>query len=184
MEQPGNASSTSEMVDRNDQTIDNIRITDVQPLLEVYTQTQPRSTDCNYLDVDVDRYEIDGSYEQVFIGARELSTDKLPDQAQTWVNRYLRYTHGYGVTMSHVNQITAQGQPRYMIKDIPPAGLLDITRPQIYFGEGKYPNVIANSKVEEYDYPSGDENVSSRVDADTGVSMSMFNRIKIGRAHV
>lgn len=177
MEHPGNESLSREMVERNKQTIDNIRINDVLPLFEVYNQTETFRTYYNYHDIDVDRYEIDGSYEQVFIGARELSTDNLPDQAQTWVNRYLRYTHGYGVTMSHVNQITGQGQPKYMIKDIPPEGVIDVTRPQIYFGEGKYPNVIANSKIEEFDYPLGDENVSSRFEADTGIAMSMFNRI-------
>src|SRR5690625_1178352 len=176
MEHPGNESLSREMVERNKQTIDNIRINDVLPLFEVYNQTETFRTYYNYHDIDVDRYEIDGSYEQVFIGARELSTDNLPDQAQTWVNRYLRYTHGYGVTMSHVNQITGQGQPKYMIKDIPPEGVIDVTRPQIYFGEGKYPNVIANSKIEEFDYPLGDENVSSRFEADTGIAMSMFNR--------
>src|SRR5690625_3129827 len=153
---PGKETIKKEMVQRNKQTIDNIRINDVQPLLEVYNQKETIRTYYQYQDVDVDRYKIDGSYEQVFIGARELSTDNLPDQAQTWVNRYLRYTHGYGVTMSHVNQITSQGQPRYMIKDIPPEGVIDVTRPQIYFGEGKYPNVIAISKIEEFDYSSVD----------------------------
>src|SRR5690625_3354587 len=179
-EHPGNESLDKEMVERNKQTIDNIRINDVQPLLEVYNQKETIRTYYHYQDVDVGRYKIDGAYEQVFIGARELSIDNLPDQAQTWVNRYLRYTHGYGVTMSHVNQITSQGQPRYMIKDIPPEGVIDVTRPQIYFGEGTYPNVIANSKIEEFDYPSGDENVSSSFEADTGIAMNMFNRILFG----
>src|SRR5699024_8192723 len=91
-----------------------------------------------------------------------------------------RYTHGYGVTMSHVNQITSQGQPRYMIKDIPPEGVIDVTRPQIYCGEGKYPNVIANSKIEEFDYPSGDENVSSSFEAYKCIAMNMLNRILFG----
>lgn len=177
MEHPGNESLDQEMVERNRKTIDNIRINDVLPLLEVYNQKETFRTYYEYKDVDIDRYKIDGAYEQVFIGARELSTDNLPAQAQTWVNRYLRYTHGYGVTMSHVNEITAQGQPEYMIKDIPPEGVIDITRPQIYFGEGAYPNVIANSKVEEFDYPSGKENESTRFDADTGIPMTKLNRL-------
>src|SRR5690625_5530932 len=75
--------------------------------------------------MDIDRYDINGKYEQVFIGARELSTDDLPDQAQTWVNKNLRYTHGYGVAMSHVNEITKQGQPEYILKNIPSEGEID-----------------------------------------------------------
>lgn len=177
MAHPGNESLSAEMIERNQKTIDNIRINDVRPLMEVYNQKETFRTYYDYLDVDVDRYEVDGSYEQVFIGARELSTESLPAQAQTWVNRYLRYTHGYGVTMSHVNKITSQGQPEYMIKNIPPEGVIDVERPQIYFGEGFYPNVIANSKVDEFDYPAGEENVPTRFDADTGIPMTTFNRL-------
>src|SRR5699024_3782842 len=120
--------------------------------------------------------EIDGNYEQVFIGTRELSTGDLPEQAKTWVNRTLRYTHGYGVSMSHVNQVTSQGQPEYLVKNIPPEGTIDITRPQIYFGEEPYPNVIVNSKVDEFDYPTGEENESHRFEADSGIPLTGFKR--------
>lgn len=176
-EHPGNDSLDEDMVERNKQTIDNIRINDVLPLLEVYNSRDTIRSYYNFHDVDVDRYEIDGDYEQVFIGTRELDTDNLPEQAQTWVNRYLRYTHGYGVVMSHVNDVTSQGQPEYMIKDIPPTGTIDIERPQIYFGEADFPNVIANSKVDEFDYPAGQENMSTRFDADAGIPMTRFNRL-------
>ncbi|HLS36249.1 MAG TPA: UPF0182 family protein, partial [Bacillota bacterium] len=173
---PGNESLDKEMVDRNRQTIDNIRINDTLPLLEVYNSRDTIRTYYNFHDVDVDRYEIDGEYEQVFIGARELNVDNLQETAQTWVNRYLRYTHGYGVVMSHVNDVTAQGQPEYMIKDIPPEGVIDVERPQIYFGEGYFPNVIGNSKYDEFDYPQEGDNVSTKFDADTGIDMTPLNR--------
>nr|WP_246569916.1 UPF0182 family protein [Lentibacillus saliphilus] len=176
MEHPSESTLNQEMVDRNVDTIDNIRVNDVRPLLEVYNQLQTIRTYYNFHDVDIDRYEIDGNYEQVFIGARELSMNNLPDQAQTWVNRYLRYTHGYGVAMSHVNEVTPQGQPKYMMEDIPPKGIMDIERPQIYFGEEDYPNVIVKSKVDEFDYPSGGENVSSRFEADSGIPLKGINR--------
>src|SRR5699024_6451828 len=127
--------------------------------------------------MDIDRYEIDGNYEQVFISARELSTDDLPSQAKTWVNRKLRYTHGYGVAMSHVNKVTKQGQPEYMIKNIPSEGILDVTRPQIYFGEEPYPNVIVNTKVDEFDYPTGDENETNRFEEKTGIPLKGINRL-------
>ncbi|WP_010529181.1 UPF0182 family protein [Lentibacillus jeotgali] len=176
-EHPGNNSLDAEMVERNSGTIDNVRMNDVRPLLDVYNQVQTFRTYYEFNDVDVDRYQIDGEYEQVFLGARELDTSDLPDQAKTWVNHNLRYTHGYGVTMSHVNKVTAQGQPEYMLKDIPPEGVMDISRPQVYFGEENSPNVITNSAVEEFDYPSGDENVNTEYEADKGIQLSGINRL-------
>ncbi|MEW9677115.1 UPF0182 family protein [Lentibacillus sp. L22] len=176
-EHPGNYSLNEDMVERNKQTLDNVRMNDSRPLLEVYNQLQTFRTYYKFNNVDIDRYKIDGDYEQVFLGARELSTDDLPDQSKTWVNRYLRYTHGYGVAMSHVNQVTEQGQPKYMMKDLPPKGVLDIKRPQIYFGEESYQNVIVNSKVDEFDYPTGDDNAETRYDADTGIPMKGIKRL-------
>src|SRR5699024_12654990 len=85
--------------------------------------------------MDIDRYKVDGEYQQVFVGARELSTDDLPEQAQTWVNKNLRYTHGHGVAMSHVNKTTKEGQQEYMLQKIPVEGDIDVTRPQISFVE-------------------------------------------------
>jgi len=173
---PGNESLDQAMIERNKKTIDNIRINDTLPLLEVYNSRDTIRTYYNFHDVDVDRYKINGDYEQVFIGARELNVDNLQETAQTWVNRYLRYTHGYGVVMSHVNDVTAQGQPQYMVKDIPPQGMIDVTKPQIYFGEGHFPNVIGNSKYDEFDYPQEGENVSTKFDANTGIDMTPLNR--------
>src|SRR5699024_6645699 len=122
---PGNDSRDEKMVERHKKTVENIRVNDTRPLLEVYNQKQTIRTYYKFNDVDIDRYKINGDYEQVFIGARELRMDDLPEQAQTWVNRYLPYTHGYGVAMSHVNDVTKTGQPEYMINDIPPEGILD-----------------------------------------------------------
>src|SRR5699024_6350301 len=114
---------------------------------------------------------------QVFIGARELSTVDLPEQAQTWVNKNLRYTHGYGVSMSHVNKVTSQGQPEYMLRNIPVEGEIEVTRPQVYFGEEPYLNVIVKSKVDEFDYPTGEENETNRYEADSGIPLQGFNRL-------
>lgn len=176
-EHPGNYSLTREMIERNQLTIDNVRLNDARPLLDIYNQLQTFRTYYKFNDMDIDRYKIDGDYEQVFIGARELSTEDLPSQAQTWVNRKLRYTHGYGVAMSHVNKVTSQGQPEYMIKNIPSEGTIEVTRPQIYFGEEPYPNVIVNTKVDEFDYPTGDENVTNRYEAKTGIPLQGINRL-------
>ncbi|ALX49312.1 UPF0182 family protein [Lentibacillus amyloliquefaciens] len=176
-EHPADGTLTADMVERNQGTIDNVRMNDVRPLLDVYNQVQTFRTYYEFNDVDVDRYQVDGNYEQVFLGARELDTSSLPDQAQTWVNQNLRYTHGYGVAMSHVNQVTAQGQPEYMLQDVPPEGVMDVNRPQIYFGENNAPNVITNSEVDEFDYPDGDSNASNRYKAETGIPLTGINRL-------
>jgi hypothetical protein len=177
-EHPANSSLDADMIERNRQTIDNIRINDSRPLLDIYNQLQTFRTYYQFNDIDIDRYEIDGEYHQVFMGARELSTEDLPEQAHTWVNRTLRYTHGYGVAMSHVNEVTEQGQPQYMLSNLPPQGALEITRPQIYFGEqNDYENVIVNTEVDEFDYPSGEENMSYRYQDDEGIPMTFLNRL-------
>src|SRR5699024_5398410 len=175
-ESPGDATLTEKMVERNELTLDNVRLNDSRPLLDIYNQLQTFRTYYQFNDMDIDRYEIDGEYEQVFIGARELSTKDLPEQAQTWVNKNLRYTHGYGVAMSHVNKVTSQGQPEYMLRNIPVEGQVEVTQPQIYFGEEDYPNIITNSKVDEFDYPTGDENATNRYEADLGIPLKGWNK--------
>lgn len=175
-ENPGNATLDEAMIERNELTLNNVRLNDSRPLLDIYNQLQTFRTYYQFNDMDIDRYKIDGKYEQVFIGARELSTDDLPDQAKTWVNKNLRYTHGYGVAMSHVNKVTKQGQPEYLMKNVPSEGVMDITRPQIYFGEEPYPNVIVNTKVDEFDYPTGDENETNRYEADKGIPLKGYKK--------
>lgn len=177
-EHPGNQDSLDEeMVERNELTLNNVRLNDARPLLDIYNQLQTFRTYYRFMDIDMDRYEIDGEYQQVFIGTRELDTANLPEQAQTWVNRTLRYTHGYGIAMSQVNEVTSQGQPEYIVKNLPPEGNVDIERPQVYFGEMEYPNVIVNSDVDEFDYPSGEENMTNRYEADKGIQLSGINRL-------
>lgn len=175
-EHPGDYSLTKEMVERNKLTLNNVRLNDSRPLLDIYNQLQTFRSYYKFNDMDIDRYKINGNYEQVFIGARELSTEDLPSQAQTWVNRKLRYTHGYGIAMSHVNKVTSQGQPQYMMKNLPAEGEFDISREQIYFGEEPYPNVIVNSKVDEFDYPTGDQNETNRFEERTGIPLEGLNR--------
>ena len=176
-ESPGNATLDEDMIERNELTLNNVRLNDSRPLLDIYNQLQTFRTYYKFNDMDIDRYKIDGNYEQVFVGARELSTEDLPDQAQTWVNKKLRYTHGYGLAMSHVNKVTKQGQPEYLMKNVPSEGALDIKRPQIYFGEEPYPNVIVNSKVDEFDYPTGEENETNRYEEkDAGIPLKGYKK--------
>lgn len=171
-----NDSLSREMLARNRETISNIRINDARPLIEVYNQLQTFRPYYNFQDVDIDRYEIDGKYQQVFISARELTQENLPSRAQTWVNKHLRYTHGYGVAISNVNEITSEGQPKYIVKDLPPSGSIEVKRPQIYFGENNYRSVIVNTKIDEFDFPDQEESATHRFEEKSGIPLTGLNR--------
>ena len=60
-------------------------------------------------DVDIDRYTLDGTYQQVMLSARELDQSRLPADAQTWINQHFKFTHGIGLAMSPVNRFDAEG---------------------------------------------------------------------------
>ena len=152
-------------------TIDNIRLWDWQPLMDTYAQLQEIRTYYKFLDVDVDRYPIDGSYQQVTLAARELAPSLLSANAQTWVNLHLLFTHGTGVVMSPVTQKSAEGLPIFYLKDIPPvaSGGPGITEPRIYFGEGAGGYVIVKGSTPEFDYPKGKDNVYANYDGADGI---------------
>ena len=111
-----------EHIVKNPALIDNIRLWDHRPLRDTLNQIQFFRPYYTFLDVDVDRYEIDGEIRQVMLATRELAPEALPDTAQSWVARTLQYTHGYGVTMSPVTEFTAEGRPEFFVKDVPPQG--------------------------------------------------------------
>ncbi len=153
-------------------TIDNIRLWDHRPLRDTYNQIQAIRQYYQFTDVDVDRYTIDGRYQQVMVAARELVPERLPASAQTWVSRQLQYTHGYGVAMSPVSVISQEGLPDLVVQDVPPNGRIPINRPEIYFGERTDHYVITNTSTPEFDYPSGDQGVFvSRSDHATGINI-------------
>lgn len=165
-------------IQENRETVDNIRLWDWQPLQQTYAQLQEMRLYYQFSDIDVDRYTIDGDYRQVMLAARELSQEHLPAQAKTWVNERLVYTHGYGVAMSPVNEISGEGLPKFLIKDIPPKGLEDIPieRPEIYFGEAANQYVVVNTKTKEFDYPEGDKNVYSTYEGNVGIKLDSITR--------
>jgi len=162
----------------DDVTIQNIRIWDERPLLQTYRQIQSIRLYYDFNDVDVDRYLLDKRYRQVMLSARELVVNKLPPQANTWVNRHLIYTHGYGVASSPVNEVTAEGLPRLFIKDLPPSFEPDlkITRPEIYYGEKTDEYVMVKTTAREFDYPKGDKNVYATYEGEGGIHISSFFR--------
>ncbi len=169
---------TEEDVSSHKNTIQNIRIWDKRPLLQTYNQLQSIRLYYEFKDVDVDRYQLEGSYRQVMLSARELAVSQLPPQANTWVNRYLTYTHGYGLAASLVNKVTSEGLPDLIIKDLPPSINVDmkIDRPEIYYGEKTDEFVLVKSKTKEFDYPKGDENVYTHYQGTGGVPVSSFIR--------
>jgi len=173
---PAEKSPSYQDVVQNRQTIDNIRLWDHRPLKDTYNQIQAIRLYYDFHDVDVDRYVIDDTYRQVMLSARELSPEKLAGEAQTWVNRRLQFTHGYGVALSPVNEISSEGLPVLLVKDIPPVGHFDIEQPQIYFGEKTNDYVIVNTKTQEFDYPMGEENVYGHYEGEDGVSIGSFFR--------
>ncbi|MEW6573103.1 MAG: UPF0182 family protein [Bacillota bacterium] len=163
-------------IKKNRDSFENIRLWDWKPLKETYTQLQEIRLYYQFHDIDIDRYRVNGEYRQVMLAARELNQDRLSPQAKTWINQHLKYTHGYGVAMSPVNEVTTEGLPEFFIKDIPPQSRTDlkVTRPEIYFGELESPYVIVNTKTGEFDYPKGDENVYTSYKGKGGVQLGGF----------
>jgi hypothetical protein len=182
---PAAENLTYEDLQQNRLTIENIRINDYRPTIQVYNQLQGIRFYYKFNDVDIDRYNIDGKYTQVFLSARELSQENLREEAKTWINKYLKYTHGYGAVVSPVNKVTPQGQPELLVRDIPPVTRtqLEITRPEIYFGELTNDYIITNTRTAEFDYPLGDDNKESFYEGTAGIRMGFFNRLIFALYH-
>ncbi len=160
---------TKELLQKNDLTIKNIRLWEQAPLLTTYSQLQEIRTYYRFLDVDNDRYEIDGEMRQVMLSPRELLPANLP--SRIWINERLSYTHGYGLCLGPVNSVTKEGLPDFFIKNIPPESTtpIRVTRPGIYFGESSAGYAIVNTKSKEFDYPSGNDNVYTSYNGNGGV---------------
>ncbi len=169
---------TQASLNEDETTIQNIRLWDPRPLIATYQQLQNIRLYYDFRDVDIDRYTIDNKYTQVMLSARELNVNLLPQNAQTWVNRHLKFTHGYGLVMSPVSTKDQEGLPVLLIKDIPPqsdAGL-KVTRPGIYFGEEPDVYAIVKAATPEFDYPRGKDNVTDFYKGSGGVPISGFWR--------
>ncbi len=163
---------------RNRTTVRNIRLWDPRPLLNTYQQLQSIRQYYSFNDVGVDRYTIDNVYRQTMIGGRELVQANLPESARTWVNNTLVYTHGYGVCLNASNDVSEEGNPVFLIKDIPPRGPtnLQVKRPEIYFGEKSNDYVVVDSSEKEFDYPKGNQKIYTVYKGDGGVRVNSFWR--------
>ncbi|MBE3127572.1 MAG: UPF0182 family protein [Candidatus Atribacteria bacterium] len=167
-----------EDIEKNNETIKNIPLWDWRPIKQTLKQIQAIRLYYDFNSVDMDRYYFNGNYQQVMVSTRELDKNKIPEQARTWINEALTYTHGYGVVVNPVNKISGEGLPYLLIKDIPPVSNVDltITRPEIYYGEITKGYVIVKTKAKEFDYPKGDDNVYSTYAGNGGVAVSSLWR--------
>jgi uncharacterized membrane protein (UPF0182 family) len=169
---------TSETLEANKATIDNIRLWDWQPLIDTYAQLQEIRTYYKFHDVDVDRYWLGGAYQSVMLSARELKSSLLPPNAQTWVNRHVLFTHGNGVVMSPVTRKSTEGLPLFYLRDIPPVatGGPEIREPRIYYGEETDTYVIVKGSTPEFDYPKGKDNIYAAYDGTGGIRVAGIAR--------
>lgn len=168
---PANGSLNGATLRNQMPTISNIRLWDHNYLARVYSQNQTVKTyykfeqdyygDAHPNNIDVDRYTIEGQTRQVMLGVREMDNASLPPAAQTWQNRRLGYTHGYGIVMSPVNRVE-NGLPNYFLEGIPPLAhptaepALKLDRPEIYYGLLNNDYVFVNTEQQEFDYPATD----------------------------
>ncbi len=188
---------TSASLAENELTIRNIRLWDKRPLLETNRQLQQIRLYYKFPDADIDRYtlkrDVGTEEQQVIIAARELDYSAVPQQAKTWINQHLIYTHGYGFTLSPVNTVGPGGLPDYFVKDIGTEpgnnnalqtsserirASIPIGMPRIYYGELTNTYVMTSTKARELDYPSGQDNVYNTYDGTGGVAIgSLWRRL-------
>ena len=168
----GDAELTAQDIISNSATIENVRLWDHQPLLQTFAQIQEIRTYYDFNSVDNDRYLINGKLRQVMLSAREMNTDSL--QQRTWITERLTYTHGYGLTLGPVNQVTTEGLPVLFLRDLPPVSTVDlkVDQPSLYYGELPSDYVIVRSKQPEFHYPrEGDDYETTSYDGRGGVPL-------------
>ncbi|MEK7832079.1 MAG: UPF0182 family protein, partial [Acidobacteriota bacterium] len=173
----GDNGLTLKDIQENKATINNVRLWDRLPLLETFGQIQEIRTYYQFQSVDNDRYRIGGELRQTMISPRELAAETLPNR--NWINERLTFTHGYGLTLGPVNQITPEGLPVLFIKDLPPVSTapeLNVTRPEIYFGELSHDPVYVKTAAQEFNYPAGEQDVKANYEGAGGISIGSYWR--------
>ena len=162
---------TSKVLQDNEITLRNIRLWDPDTLVASYRQLQQLRPYYSFVDADVDRYTVKGVYTQTMVSARELNIAGLPEQAQTWVNQHITYTHGFGVSMSAVNQVTGDGSPDFLVQDVPSRSVagLEIDQPRIYYGEVGTDYTLVKTEEREFDYPGAAGDVFTEYEGAGGI---------------
>jgi uncharacterized membrane protein (UPF0182 family) len=175
------ADTTVEAADpaNNQATLQNIRLWDWHALQDTLRQIQEIRTYYDFPDIDIDRYDIEGTTREVMLAARELNVDKLPESSRNWINEKLIYTHGYGITMNPVNGFTPEGLPTLMLSNMPVQSTvrgLNVTRPEVYFGELTNTDVYVKTRQQEFNYPQGQSNNLTSYEGNGGIMLGGFLR--------
>jgi uncharacterized membrane protein (UPF0182 family) len=163
-------------------TLNNIRLNDPRHMIQIFTQKQGIRPYYKYNDIDIDRYLINGEYRQLMISPREISIEDVDPKAQTFINTRFRYTHGYGITASFANAVTAKGHPAFAVSSIPmqsPYPELSLTEPRIYFGERTNDWVVVNTRFQELDYPQGSDYAENSYQGKTGITFTPLNKLML-----
>lgn len=171
----GETTLTLKDIKNNEATIKNVRLWDRKPLLDTFGQIQEIRTYYDFVSIDNDRYQIDGELRQIMLSPRELNTANLPNK--NFINERLTFTHGFGLAAGPVNQVTKEGLPVLLTKDIPPSSskkALDVKRPEIYFGELSSDYVFVKTEAAEFNFPKGEENVFQTYEGKAGVEINSF----------
>lgn len=170
---------TIEDIERNRLTIDNLRIWSPSVLLRTFQNFQELLPYYYIGHVDTDRYMDEGTPRQVMVGVRELDEADLP--RDDWQNTRLFYTHGYGAVVNQANVVQSDGQPMFLLKDLPPVALtpvLELSEPRVYFGETYQPDrpVIVRTGARPQEIDGGSE--YNEYQGDAGVVLdSIWKRI-------
>ncbi len=172
----GDAVLTRADIQRNAATLRNVRLWDHRPLLDTFGQLQEIRPYYDFVSVDNDRYVINGEYRQIMLSARELNSTALPNR--NWINEHLTFTHGYGLTLGPVNQVTQEGLPVLYVRDLPPISTvdLDVKEPSLYFGELSNDYVFVRTRAREFHYPKGEDNMTTTYNGRGGVLVNSIWR--------
>ena len=165
------------------ETIPGIRLVDPIVVSPTFKQLQSVKSYYAFPDaLDVDRYTVDGKVRDTVVAVRELDLAGVPNNQRNWLNDHTVYTHGYGAVAAYGNQRTADGEPVFYERNIPPSGALGEYEPRVYFGE-KSPTysivgAAAGASPREFDYPdnsaAGQKN--NTYSGKGGVALSSFPR--------
>jgi hypothetical protein len=142
----------------NGPTISNIRLWRPPILGENFQSLQRIRQYYDFLDVDVDRYHVNGKERVQMVSGREVTQQGIPGTGGTWQNQHLVYTHGYGAVAAQVNSASTEGAPVFTASNIPPVsqgGGPVASQNALYYGEGVKGDVsfvIVNSKTPELNF--------------------------------
>ncbi|MBQ8540783.1 MAG: UPF0182 family protein [Clostridia bacterium] len=178
---PAEESLTREILEEKSDIVNNIRITDPQATQEVLNSTKSIRNYYVFNDSDIVEYPVNGKNTAVNVSVREIDTTKLDKNANNYINKTFKYTHGYGITMNPVNSVNSEGQPDFVIEDMPIVskdGAPVVSEPRIYYGEKTDSYCIVNTDIDEFDYALNNENVENNYTGEkSGIEMNLFNRL-------